>query len=186
MHLAQAIPSLPSVSASQPDNLERKSNLQGAAGVFSPASQEFFIGQHSLPHFQFHVGKEEKRFLPSWFCGSMDATELAFTTIGSTHLSHQVCWHSPQSVPPTFCTRFAGIHLNRCHPPFGDFAGFLSGSDLHQRIAGTTIGATHLSHPSFGKFAAIGAGGDRPQTNASYRIAFISGRIATWAPHKGR
>ena len=102
MHLAQAIPSLPSVSASQPDNLERKSNLQGAAGVFSPASQEFFIGQHSLPHFQFHVGKEEKRFLPSWFCGSMDATELAFTTIGATHLLHQVCWHLPQSVPPTF------------------------------------------------------------------------------------
>lgn len=129
MHLAQAIPSLPSVSASQPDNLERKSNLQGAAGVFLPASQEFFIGQHSLPHFQFHVGKEEKRFLPSWFCGSMDATELAFTTIGATHLLHQVCWHLPQSVPPTFW-RFCWLsfrqrsastncwHHNWCHPPF--------------------------------------------------------------------
>lgn len=118
MHLAQAIPSLPSVSASQPDNLERKSNLQGAAGVFSPASQEFFIGQHSLPHFQFHVGKEEKRFLPSWFCGSMDATELAFTTIGATHLlaillaffPAAICINellAPQLVPPTF-----RIHLS--------------------------------------------------------------------------
>lgn len=118
MHLAQAIPSLPSVSASQPDNLERKSNLQGAAGVFSPASQEFFIGQHSLPHFQFHVGKEEKRFLPSWFCGSMDATELAFTTIGATHLLAillaffpvAICINellAPPLVPPTF-----RIHLS--------------------------------------------------------------------------
>ena len=118
MHLAQAIPSLPSVSASQPDNLERKSNLQGAAGVFLPASQEFFIGQHSLPHFQFHVGKEEKRFLPSWFCGSMDATELAFTTIGATHLLAillaffpvAICINellAPPLVPPTF-----RIHLS--------------------------------------------------------------------------
>jgi hypothetical protein len=42
-----------------------------------------------------------------------------------------VCWHSPQSVPATFCW-FAGIPHNRCQPPFAGLLAFSPAGDVAQ------------------------------------------------------
>jgi|688.fasta_scaffold00263_22 hypothetical protein len=127
VHLAQAVPSLLPVSASQPDNLEPKGHPRGGDWVFLPKPNQAAF----LPAFSSIGATHLLQTVPPTFsnrchppfdsfaCNRCHPPFDSFAGIGCKQ--RPAPRKRPRGRHPQ--ATFASIFLNRCHPPFDSFAG---------------------------------------------------------------